>query len=497
MKTYFLIFTLLILTPNAIAQKSEYDEAENYHKYDRYHLAVVKAAQVLKTHTTLKKNQISKMRRLIEKDYPEGVKESTTIIDRSKRKISSAKVDSILIVYTIILKEYEKLNNMSTAVREIPSEIALKELTIIDYTSLVESSRRERQDLIRDLAEKSYKKGILLKDSKNFHERVEAYRELRRANKLVENYNNVLEELTSMKGELQNAYAVKVMDNKQGKTYVDAEFDYFNFDSLFFVLGNLKSERVKDKLTQNLLESYYNVLAPLFDLIDKDVNKIDNSYQALEYIDKIKKFDKEYKNIIELADRAYKTTVLIDPRDNKIYPTMRVGELIWMNKNLDLKIPSSLDYTNFAPNPIPPKVEENGTYYQGDQAMQGSRSEKARGICPPGWHIPSVSEFLRGDENFYNYGAPRELPTRKVSARELQNLGDGRLEIIVTDTGVKYVAQLKSPQRNPLLTSTYDGNFIKVVDISFALKVTNVFSGGKLGGYFHCRCVKDSFKPGN
>ena len=50
---------------------------------------------------------------------------------------------------------------------------------------------------------------------------------------------------------------------------------------------------------------------------------------------------------------------------------------------------SNIDANCTSPHPNQP----DGGLYQWDEAMQYSNAEKAQGICPSGWHIPSDSEL--------------------------------------------------------------------------------------------------------
>lgn len=83
------------------------------------------------------------------------------------------------------------------------------------------------------------------------------------------------------------------------------------------------------------------------------------------------------------------------------YNTVQIGNQVWMRENLNigLLIGSNQPQTD---NGIIEKyclIDETGycsSYgglYQWDEMMQYSTSPSARGICPPGWHLPSNSEW--------------------------------------------------------------------------------------------------------
>jgi len=90
---------------------------------------------------------------------------------------------------------------------------------------------------------------------------------------------------------------------------------------------------------------------------------------------------------------------IIDIRDGKKYPTVLIGSQCWMQNNLN--IGSQILITEgFLNNGIIEKkcagndtsnCEVYGGLYEYEEAMNWSF--EIQGICPKGWHIPSVIEF--------------------------------------------------------------------------------------------------------
>ncbi len=93
--------------------------------------------------------------------------------------------------------------------------------------------------------------------------------------------------------------------------------------------------------------------------------------------------------------------MLIDPRDKKEYPIVRIGTRWWMAKNLDMgsqmsgwNSPRSNDqiekycYKNVLEN-----CDVFGGLYLPDEAMMYGKNNE-QGICPDGWHIPSDDEWI-------------------------------------------------------------------------------------------------------
>ncbi len=92
---------------------------------------------------------------------------------------------------------------------------------------------------------------------------------------------------------------------------------------------------------------------------------------------------------------------LVDDRDGQIYETVQIGEQCWTAKNLNIgtRIASTTNQTNngiiekYCHSNIPLNCEIYGGLYQWYEMTNYTTNQIVQGICPIGWHIPSVSEF--------------------------------------------------------------------------------------------------------
>jgi uncharacterized protein (TIGR02145 family) len=94
-------------------------------------------------------------------------------------------------------------------------------------------------------------------------------------------------------------------------------------------------------------------------------------------------------------------TTITDPRDGKVYNTVLIGTQCWLKENLDIgtRINGSLSQTNnstiekYCYNDDPANCTTYGGLYQWNEAMQYVTNEGVQGICPTGWHLPTITEF--------------------------------------------------------------------------------------------------------
>jgi uncharacterized protein (TIGR02145 family) len=127
----------------------------------------------------------------------------------------------------------------------------------------------------------------------------------------------------------------------------------------------------------------------------------------------IKTISYSYTNQYNCSDNAARTISVIDPapfscgdsltdiRDNKKYPTIQIGSQCWLAVNLNHGQQiggSSAQRDNclvekYCYNDLPANCNQYGALYQWDELMRYEDAEEIQGLCPPGWHVPSETDW--------------------------------------------------------------------------------------------------------
>lgn len=83
--------------------------------------------------------------------------------------------------------------------------------------------------------------------------------------------------------------------------------------------------------------------------------------------------------------------------EGKIYNTIQMGNQCWLKENLNVGIQSYPTNNGiiekYCYNNSEDSCNKYGGLYYWQEAMQYSGTEGAKGICPTGWHIPTLADY--------------------------------------------------------------------------------------------------------
>ena len=120
----------------------------------------------------------------------------------------------------------------------------------------------------------------------------------------------------------------------------------------------------------------------------------DNSSSSLEESSSSEDITSSSSDVVHVLD----TGSFTDTRDNQVYKYTVIGTQTWMAQNLNFET----DEKSYCYDDDPTNCETYGRLYEWDEAMQGHPADdtlKIQGVCPAGWHLPSVSAWY--DLAFY------------------------------------------------------------------------------------------------
>lgn len=151
---------------------------------------------------------------------------------------------------------------------------------------------------------------------------------------------------------------------------------------------------------------------------------------------------------------------ITDSRNGKVYNTVLIGTQCWLKENMDIgtMIQGNQEQTDnsiiekYCYNNLESNCETYGGLYQWNEAMQYLMTEGAKGICPDGWHIPSIANSSSEYEILANFVNNDGNALKKIG----QGTGEG------TGTNTSGFSALLSGFRN-----SYVSDFENLGEVTF------------------------------
>jgi uncharacterized protein (TIGR02145 family) len=182
---------------------------------------------------------------------------------------------------------------------------------------------------------------------------------------------------------------------------------------------------------------------------------------------------------VNVSSGTNETGLILDKKNNISYGTVKIGNQWWMSENLNE--PSGSSTSKFCYSNLSSNCALYGGLYTWYAAMNLVITEKARGLCPQGWHIPSVSEWQQLLDYYGLETAKSELVLTGSSDFRMFYAGQrsnvGRSETL--GTVANFWTSTKSAGDN-------------AIAFSFQKEQANYFKINLAQNYwFSVRCIKD------
>ena len=153
--------------------------------------------------------------------------------------------------------------------------------------------------------------------------------------------------------------------------------------------------------TQFWASNEYDAYGAYFWRITYDSRTFEKVYDAKDNAVSVRCVEeKYYKPVAPPPPPNFVKVEVVKVQNKEVY-TIHVGDQVWMAKNLDVDVPGSFCYGG-----KPENCTKYGRLYTWSAAMKlaADYAEKSardsvkrthRGICPVGWHVPSIYDFDR------------------------------------------------------------------------------------------------------
>ncbi|MGR3318161.1 MAG: FISUMP domain-containing protein [Candidatus Anammoxibacter sp.] len=189
----------------------------------------------------------------------------------------------------------------------------------------------------------------------------------------------------------------------------------------------------------------------------------------------------------------------VQDADGNLYNTIQIGGQCWMAENLNVgnRIDGVGDQTNnsttekYCYNNVEANCATEGGLYQWDEMMQYANIGGAQGICPPGWHLPTDSEWKTMEMNLGMTQADADLSAwrGKDQGTQLKQGGSSGFQALLAGGRVTNVFSFRGTFAI-FWSSTESGSSAWYRGLLSSQVGVGRFSDIKASG-FSVRCVKD------
>ncbi len=184
-------------------------------------------------------------------------------------------------------------------------------------------------------------------------------------------YSNAVHATTERVGTVTGLKAGEV-----GHDYIKLEWDGFKGSEGYVVYRSDGRDRPYTRI-RSTTNNYY---------FDSDLERRKPYYYVVTQI--INGEETEYSTQLEAATSDWTCGIAME-YDEKFYRTVELNGRCWFAENLNYETPTgSWCYGGEESN-----CERYGRIYDWETAMNGIVTEKAQGVCPEGWYVPTDGEF--------------------------------------------------------------------------------------------------------
>ncbi|MEQ9286358.1 MAG: FISUMP domain-containing protein [Cyclobacteriaceae bacterium] len=509
---YLSLILSLLLAEGTIAQKREIRLAKQALKRQDYYNAAFNSAQALQKNY-LSKGNLKSAQSLLFESKDKAFSQTENIIKSDREKSVIFINDETVSIRDQIVVHYEKLINLQELLLKIPEPNKVSQSKKVpylkfdhrDYSTQLTNAKRLLKESKQLAAEKHYNKAVEYSKKILVTDLVRSYEEFQLVFSFIPEYKD------AKKLQLEVGIKIGHIRLEEGNELISTDSPENIIEALRIFDEGLKYTSLKEladakkKARNSLSEAYYQKALSYLNQENKTVHdysfnrgymgigapkdddlfervrvtSIDNSHAAMEYLNKLKEIDADYKDSKNLRKKAWAGTTLQDPRNKKGYWTFKTKNLVWMEWNLDFEVPNSAYYTYVDTKGQAKVDKEKGRYYTAEAVKTNLNN-----LCPDDWRIPSIEDYQELAEFI-------ALDKAGVASFKLSGYGTSSSE----STGDKFAISQEGVSTgfwsSTPLKYLYVGTKLAHPSKGVLSKYVSMIATSIGTSYFHCRCVKD------